>query len=139
MPYPEFIVSGVPESEVWQLFNVSNYEYYKQKVADLIVGKCPFCDIDPAVNKVLFENDSWRMWENKLAPRSGQQHQFIIPSKRHVQRVSELTTEDWVDLADIIGTVENFFGVYDGVLGGSSQERKKRPPPARQLPSSNWC
>jgi len=99
MSYPKFEVAGVPESEVWQLFNVSNYQYYKQKVASLIAGVCPFCTIDPAVNDVLFENHSWRLWKNEMAPRSGQRLQLIIPSKRHIQCVDELTYDELGDLA----------------------------------------
>lgn len=116
MSYPKFEVAGVPESEVWQLFNVSNYQYYKQKVASLIAGVCPFCTIDPAVNDVLFENHSWRLWKNEMAPRSGQRLQLIIPSKRHIQCVDELTYDELGDLAEALAFARYNLGVADGVV-----------------------
>ena len=114
--YPKFEVPGVPPEETWQLFNVSNYGYYLQKVKDLIAGVCPFCKIDPAVNQVLFQNQYWLMWANKMSPRSGQDHQFIFPLRRHVQRLSEMTEAEWVGLREIIFMVEQNFNVRDGAL-----------------------
>jgi diadenosine tetraphosphate (Ap4A) HIT family hydrolase len=116
MSYPEFSVPGVPPEETWQLFNVSNYAYYLQKVKDLAAGICPFCQIDPAVNQVLLQNASWLMWQNKMAPRSGQAHQFIFPLRRHVQKVNELTSAEWADLRDIVLMAEQHFQVFDGAL-----------------------
>lgn len=116
MKYPEFVVPGVPPEETWQLFNVSNYPYYLQKIKDIIAGICPFCTIDPAVNKVLFQNVHWLMWANKMAPRSGQDHQFIFPLRRHVQRLDEVTTAEWATLQEIIFMAEQHFNVHDGAL-----------------------
>ncbi len=99
--YPEFSVPGVKPEDTWRLFNTSNYRYYKQTVADLKAGKCPFCEIDPKINKVLFENDHWRLWINGIAPRPGQTCQLIIPSKNHIERISEMTREEWTSLYDI--------------------------------------
>jgi hypothetical protein len=65
--YPEFNVPGVKQEDMWQLFNVSNYAYYCKKVESLRKGECPFCQIDPEVNAVLYENMSWRLWKNILA------------------------------------------------------------------------
>lgn len=77
--YPEFTVLGVKPEDTWQLFNVSNFAYYCQKVTDLKNGVCPFCTIDPSVNTVLHENNSWRLWENKMAPRSGKSASSSCP------------------------------------------------------------
>lgn len=116
MSYPVFKVQGIPDDQIWQLFNVSNFRYYCQKVHDIVRGTCPFCMIDPAVNKVLFENSSWRVWENKLAPKSGQDYQFIIPSKRHIQSFGELSTTETVDLLSAIQWIDNTFQISGGVL-----------------------
>ena len=116
MSYPDFKVQGVPVDQVWQLFNVSNFRYYCQKVHDIMCGVCPFCTIDPAVNKVLFENSSWRVWENKLAPKSGQDHQFIIPTKRHIQSFGQLSAAETVDLLPAIQWIDDAFEISGGVL-----------------------
>ncbi|MES2213729.1 MAG: hypothetical protein V4473_02755 [Patescibacteria group bacterium] len=111
--YPTFEVPGVKSEDVWRLFNTSNYQYYRQTVHDLRDGKCPFCRIDPAVNTVLFENTSWRIWKNTMAPRSGQECQLIIPSKRHVDRLSDLSIHEWTDLQLILDWLMQNLGVGD--------------------------
>src|SRR3989344_4492276 len=100
--YPKFEVPGVRPEDTWRLFNTSNYPYYKQTVADLREGRCPFCEIDPERNKTLYENDSWRLWKNDVAPRSGQECQLVAPSKRDVQNILDLTREEWNDFYDLL-------------------------------------
>ncbi len=113
--YPEFHVLRVPDDQIWQLFNVSNYEYYCRKVEDLRNGVCPFCTIDPTVNEVLFENPSWRVWMNKVAPRSGQDYQFIIPSKCHVERFGDLQGMEAVHLLEAIKWIDCTYDIKGGV------------------------
>lgn len=109
--YPEFSVAGVKPEDIWRLFNTSNYPYYKQTVAYLRSGDCPFCQIDPTVNKVLFENDYWRLWINGIAPRPGQTCQLIIPSKNHIESISQMTREEWASLYDIFAWARTNLGV----------------------------
>lgn len=114
--YPEFSVPGVKPEDTWRLFNTSNYRYYKQTVQDLKHGKCPFCQIDTERNKTLYENDSWRLWKNDVAPRSGQELQLIVPSKRHIENILDLTFDEWADLQDLIHWSHEVLGVGgDGV------------------------
>jgi len=134
--YERFSVPGVKPEDAWQLFNVSNYEYFRQKVADLRQGKCPFCEIDPTVNEVLAENGSWRLWMNTMAPRSGQQCQLIIPSKRHIERISEMTKEDWFRLEDILAWGRLHLGVgRDGVLLLRTGDPARN---AKSVPHLHW-
>lgn len=130
--YPAFSVPGVRSEDTWQLFNVSNFFYYCRKVANLQAGLCPFCTIDLTVNKVVHENDSWRLWVNEMAPRSGQECQLIMPSKRHVERVSELTRAEWNDLYDMqewarieLGVGDD--GVYVTRTGDPAKNAKSEP------------
>ena len=115
MQHSEFQVQGVPDDQVWQLFNVSNYEYYRRKVEDLQKGVCPFCAIDPTVNTVLFENQCWRVWMNKVAPRSGQDYQFIIPSNRHFETLRDMTELESIDLLKAIKWIDCTFDIRGGV------------------------
>lgn len=114
--YPKFEVSGVKPKDIWRLFNTSNYLYYKQTVADLRAGKCPFCQIDTERNRTLFENDSWRLWKNDVAPRSGQELQLVVPSKRHVESILNLTLKEWNDFHWLLHWTHTNLGVGgDGV------------------------
>ncbi len=111
-----FELPGIKPEDVWQLFNVSNFRYYLLKVRDLLEGKCPFCQIDTTVNKVLFENRSWLVWKNDVAPRSGQKFQLIVPSKRHITAVHEMDYEELVDLKQILDWIQKEFNIPGGVI-----------------------
>lgn len=114
--YPKFSVPGVKPEDIWRLFNTSNYRYYKQTVLDLWTGKCPFCQIDTDRNKILFENGSWLLWKNDVAPRSGQKCQLVTPSKRHVENILDLTPEEWIDFREVLQWANRILGVGgDGV------------------------
>ncbi len=118
-PYPEFSVPGVEPWDVWQLFNVSNYPYYLLKVKGLRDGVCGFCTIDTKVNKVVYENESWTAMENAIAPRSdesGQEHQFVIPLKRHVTTIDDMMGYEFGDLLRLIKTLNQMYNISGGVL-----------------------
>lgn len=113
---PKFSVSGVPEGDSWQLFNCSSYKYFAQKVRRLrkpFPECCSFCVIDPAENKVLLENRSWIMWQNLMAPTEGTEVQIIVVSRRHVERMSELSQTEWDDLLDMIKDIKAKTGYGD--------------------------
>jgi len=65
---------------------------------------------------MLLENESWMVWENKVAPKSGQRHQFVIPLKRHVDNIHVLTRMEWIDLGNILWVIENQFSLTGGVV-----------------------
>lgn len=114
--YPKFEVPGVRQEDVWRLFNTSNYQYYVQTVKNLQQGKCPFCQIDTERNKTLYENSSWRLWKNDVAPRSGQELQLVVPSKRHVENILELSSSEWVNFKLLLHWAQKNMGVGgDGV------------------------
>ena len=115
--YPPFQVDGVPEDQVWQLFNVSNYKYYLLKVDQLKNGICPFCTIYEAVNVPLpVTNPCWHVWENTVAARNGQEHQFVIPLKRHVRTYAELTTMESTQFTELIRDLDVHYHLDGGVL-----------------------
>jgi diadenosine tetraphosphate (Ap4A) HIT family hydrolase len=93
--YPTFSVSGVPSDRTWELFNCSNYEYYKRKIKEIISGICPFCTVDGSINQIFFESGEWMVWENIVAPRPESKHQLLFVPKRHVERVTDLTMNEF--------------------------------------------
>lgn len=114
--YPEFQVPGISPDDIWQLFNVSNYAYYCKKVDSLLQGVCGFCQIDPELNKTLYENDAWRVWKNNLAAQEGQDYQFVIPSKRHLGNIDEVNYKEWFLLAEATRWINREFSIDGGVL-----------------------
>jgi diadenosine tetraphosphate (Ap4A) HIT family hydrolase len=134
LSYPIFHVPGVRQEDAWQLFNCSNYPYYLLKVRTLSERICGFCTIDASVNKIYFETEHWIVMENAVAPRSdktGQEHQFVIPSRRHVFSANELTPAEWADLSSVVGTIDKRFEVKGGVLvirsGDPSRNARSMP------------
>lgn len=110
MTYPKFSVPGVPEDQIWQLFNASNFEYYLEKVAGLQAGICPFCQIDPDRNKVIsIPNNSWLAWPNRMAAKQNQSLQLVILSKRHIERVEDLGPVEWINLGNFITELAQHF------------------------------
>ncbi len=91
--YTQLKVPGVNQDDIWQLFNVSNWDYYCLKVSQLQSGVCPFCTPDPEINELVTRNSSWNAYRNKIAPRKGQEHQWVVVLRRHAllhERVSPL-------------------------------------------------
>ncbi|MFA6295206.1 MAG: HIT domain-containing protein [Candidatus Paceibacterota bacterium] len=113
--FESFAVEGVNPSDIWQLFNCSNYHYFYKKVQDLRVGRCGFCNIDLKFNTVHFETEHWVVMENTIAPQAGQEHQFVIPCRRHVQSFSELTFAEVCDLLAIVQKIDRDFNITGSV------------------------
>ena len=63
---------------------------------------CTFCEIDPAVNIVLYENDHWRIWENPFMQGRGTQLALLIASKMHWRRLTDITRYGWTDMGDMM-------------------------------------
>lgn len=119
MEYPKFEVPGIKPEDVWQLFNCSNYAYYLMKVRSLLGGTCDFCTINRDTNRVYFETQFWTVMENSVAPRgdqASQEHQFVIPSKRHVFSFNELLSIEVANLSFVIGEIDKSFGITGGVI-----------------------
>jgi hypothetical protein len=110
--FPEFTVPGVPVHKLFMLYGASNFNYYVEQVADARSGRCPFCPpIDLKKNRVLvqFDNPSWLVWDNLVAPRADQEHQFLLTPKHHIHRFSELTPDEVVDLLVLFQKLDGCF------------------------------
>lgn len=90
------------EEELFCLRGCRSYRQYHQMRKGFENGRCPFCQVDPAVNKVELENDSWRMW--RVPPQYVRQetslHLLIVP-KRHIRFPWDLSAMEQADCAEI--------------------------------------
>ncbi len=109
-------VPGIKQEDIWQLFNVSYFSYYQLKVQQLRSGECGFCHIDLTINHPFdARNDSWHIWENTVSPQPGHIHQFVIPCRRHVMSLNELTDKEVVDLHHLTKWFCREFNITGGV------------------------
>lgn len=68
-------------------------------------GICPFCDIDPSLNRILYETLHWRVWEvpqNFTTRTATLAHQILIVAKRHVNHLDEFDYPEHCNLFTVI-------------------------------------
>jgi diadenosine tetraphosphate (Ap4A) HIT family hydrolase len=78
-------------------------------------GKCPFCDIDFSKNKPLGEWKHWWVWQNPF-PYPFHIHHLVIPPKRHVTSLEELTGDEMLEWLKIVKWAEKHFNMPGGAL-----------------------
>lgn len=110
--YPPFLVPGVSPKHNWVLFGCKNFRQYWKAVESLRAGKCELCPPDPVRNKILpMSTDLWLVWENTVAPLPGQEHQFMVVPRRHVEKVEELNAEEWAQLWHVLHSIVVYYGL----------------------------
>ena len=117
--YDKFEMPGVDRKDIPLLFNTSNFRYFSNQVWNMRKHICPFCDIDPSENEIIpISNPSWLVLRNKIAPRSGQIVQFVIPFKRrHVESFSEIGREEKNDFWDLQDEIDCRLREKHGITG----------------------
>ncbi len=112
---PDLVGEGLSPGQSALLARARNFSRYKQMRADLIKGKCTFCEIDPEVNKVVVENDHWVAWEvpRNFAEKNTALHALIVPRK-HAAQLYELPDEALAEgFNDIRKKVEAHFKIFE--------------------------
>jgi diadenosine tetraphosphate (Ap4A) HIT family hydrolase len=107
------VIPGIDNIDIGSLLFVTTYKYYCLMVKQLQEGTCPFCQIDPAVNIVLYENDSWRAWINPVAGKKHQKLHLVIPNKRHITHINEMTLRDGARLMEVFSWATAYFDLWD--------------------------
>lgn len=79
-------------------------------------GCCPFCHIDTQINSVLFSNTNWLVWENAFKNDRQCEVMLVIVSRKHIRGLEEITPSAWVDLSNVLSTVEKQFPLLGGML-----------------------
>lgn len=59
-------------------------------------GICPFCVINPDINKVIKETVHWRIMFNAY-PYHHHSHHLVLMPKRHVTDITDLTGGEWAE------------------------------------------
>lgn len=74
-------------------------------------GLCYFCrqgnEKDKTLPKAIHETEYWYVSKNDF-PLEGSVHHYLMVSKRHVTRETELTVPEWTDLLNIMRWMEAF-------------------------------
>jgi diadenosine tetraphosphate (Ap4A) HIT family hydrolase len=84
------------DEEMFCLEGCRSYEQYFHMHQQFETGYCPFCTVDRALNKVLFEDQFAQCWavpEQFL--RKELKYHLIITPKRHVRFEWGLDTDEW--------------------------------------------
>lgn len=111
---PVFSIPGIDRMDIGSLLFVGSYRYYCLMVKNLQEGICPFCQIDPTVNKVLYENNSWRAWVNPVLGKKNTALHLVIPYKRHKTHIKELSFGDGLELIDVFQWATKEFKIEGG-------------------------
>lgn len=79
-----------------------SYEQYYKMRETFESGTCAFCKIDPALNKIEVENDSWMLWRvpPQFVRKETALHLLLVP-KRHIRFPWDLSAMEQADSADM--------------------------------------
>lgn len=113
-PKVEMEIPGIDRTDIGSILFVTTYKYYLLMVENLQKGTCPFCQINPEVNKVLYNNDSWRIWQNPVPGKKHQALHLVVAHTYHLTGLDEFKGQDGVDLIDAIKWANDNFNIPGG-------------------------
>lgn len=104
------VVSGIESQSTLTLISRSrNYKQYCIMVENALTGVCPFCLLEPAVNKVIEKNAWWQAWHSP-APEKNTRLHFIIAPIEHLTDTFQLSSKGKLSLFDIMDDLRLQFG-----------------------------
>jgi len=77
---------------------------------------CGFCHIDPNINKVLFENEHWIIFENAFKNVRPCEVMLVIISREHWRKLGDITPRAWASFAEMISFAEENYNLPGGML-----------------------
>ncbi|MCF7816114.1 MAG: hypothetical protein K9M10_00080 [Candidatus Pacebacteria bacterium] len=110
------------DEELFCLEGCRDYEQYFEMRKRFESEACPFCNVDTKTNTILYEDESWMVWENPY-PRKTLMVQLVIVCKWHVRFLEELPEEAWLDFFRVIQWIEGTEGKYSLGKGGNLHVR----------------
>jgi len=108
--------------EIFCLEGCRDYAQYFRMRKQFEARFCPFCTIDTSVNKILYENESWVVWENAF-PRKELLVQLVIVFRGHIRFLEEISPEGWQNFFCVIQWIEGIEGHYAIGRGGNLHVR----------------
>ena len=110
-------IPGIGSEDMGTLLNTGSFKYYCVMRDHIRDGTCPFCQIDTELNKVLYENEHWRIWENPVAKKDpAVERHLVIPNKKHIVDPGEVPNEHGKSLFDIWQWASREFEIPGGAL-----------------------
>jgi diadenosine tetraphosphate (Ap4A) HIT family hydrolase len=79
-------------------------------------GHCGFCEIDPTVNTVLFENTHWIIWENAFGNDRPCKVMLVILSRKHLRMLGEISKAGWAAFHEVVRWAEAHYDLPGGML-----------------------
>lgn len=112
-------IPSLLREDIGSLLNTGTYQYYKLLRGYKITGICPFCQVDPKVNKILWENEHWMIWDNPVGkndPALGRH--LVIPIKGEHHTYLRVLKDPGVGDAffEICCWAQENLGVPDGAI-----------------------
>lgn len=87
------------EEELFCLEGCRSYAQYHQMRRRFELGQCTFCDIDPVLNQILFEDEQVYAWHvPKKFMRDELAFHWLIVPKRHLRFEAELTSAECLSI-----------------------------------------
>ena len=105
------------KEEQFCLQGCRSYKQYYGMRQGFVRGDCAFCNINPELNVVVWEDDSMRVWHvhEKLIRPELKLHILIAP-KRHVRFLADLAISEWVSLGCATEFAKKHFGYTGGLF-----------------------
>jgi diadenosine tetraphosphate (Ap4A) HIT family hydrolase len=101
------------EEELSCLRGCEKYPQYYNMRKGFEAGTCPFCTIDPKVNKVLLQSRTgrWKFWKNPFKLKDGMVTHALLVSQEHVRHIWKLEPPDFEELGEICKMIGEKYGV----------------------------
>src|SRR3989344_7776550 len=109
-------IPGIDPEDVGTLLNTRTYKQYCEMYKRIKGKDCPFCNLDPELNKVLKTSGYWRIWKNPF-PLAHTKVHFVIAPEEHITHIHSMATSDWASFASLVDWAVNAEVGY-GVEGG---------------------
>jgi len=88
------------EEERFCLEGCGSYAQYHLMRVGFEFGRCAFCDLDRAINTVLWEDEHFMLWQIPagIGKKRPLKHHILIVPKRHIRSVADLTDAEAISL-----------------------------------------
>lgn len=104
------------EEEEYILTLPFDFGYYCKLRETFENGDCGFCTIDPSVNKVVFENEHWLIFENSFQYNRPCEVMLVIIARDHWRTLEDIVPEAWKTFGQMVVWACKNYNIPGGVL-----------------------
>src|SRR5688572_26176325 len=110
MDEPRLVVPGITDpNTLARLARARTYPQYCSMVEDALANRCPFCELDLKLNRVVVARRWWRGWQSPC-PEKNTRYHFITAPHRHLTDTNELNGSEVLELFKIMGDLQGRYG-----------------------------